>query len=51
MWTQQQHYLSLFNDTATTGIYTDNDTLSLHDALPISSPKSKTDYKGAITTN
>src|SRR5213595_4369748 len=26
-----------FNDTATTGIYTTEDTLSLHDALPISS--------------
>jgi hypothetical protein len=24
-----------FNDTATTEIYTGNDTLSLHDALPI----------------
>jgi hypothetical protein len=27
-----------FNDTATTEIYTEHDTLSLHDALPISDP-------------
>src|SRR6184192_4942817 len=27
-----------FNDTATTEIYTSIDTLSLHDALPISTP-------------
>src|SRR5881392_4466011 len=27
-----------FNDTATTEIYTTHNTLSLHDALPISSP-------------
>src|SRR5213595_4369559 len=27
-----------FNDTATTEIYTTEDTLSLHDALPISPP-------------
>eukprot|EP01048_Picozoa_sp_COSAG05_P034909 COSAG05_NODE_14862_length_385_cov_0.520979_2_plen_32_part_01 len=26
--------LSFFNDTATTEIYTGEDTLSLHDALP-----------------
>src|SRR5213595_4313302 len=28
-----------FHDTATTEIYTTEDTLSLHDALPISTPK------------
>ena len=28
--------MSFFNDTATTEIYTGEDTLSLHDALPIS---------------
>src|SRR3546814_17096001 len=28
-------FLFFFNDTATTGIYTDLHTLSLHDALPI----------------
>src|SRR6187200_3790487 len=28
-----------FNDTATTEIYTVSDTLSLHDALPISPPR------------
>src|SRR6186997_3678542 len=28
-----------FNDTATTEIYTTTDTLSLHDALPISLPR------------
>src|SRR5881398_4155793 len=30
-------FLFFFNDTATTEIYTLSDTLSLHDALPISS--------------
>src|SRR5881398_4185363 len=30
-------YFFFFNDTATTEIYTLSDTLSLHDALPISS--------------
>jgi len=30
-------YKFFFNDTATTEIYTSTDTLSLHDALPISS--------------
>ena len=29
------HCLFFFNDTATTEIYTGEDTLSLHDALPI----------------
>src|SRR5881397_4131451 len=31
-------YFFFFNDTATTEIYTAQYTLSLHDALPISSP-------------
>src|SRR5213079_3721429 len=30
------HFFFFFNDTATTEIYTTTDTLSLHDALPIS---------------
>src|SRR6184192_4864297 len=30
------HFFFFFNDTATTEIYTSIDTLSLHDALPIS---------------
>src|SRR5213082_4265199 len=29
-------FFFFFNDTATTEIYTESDTLSLHDALPIS---------------
>ena len=33
--TIQMTYASLFNDTATTEIYTRTYTLSLHDALPI----------------
>src|SRR6184192_1968772 len=32
-------FFFFFNDTATTEIYTSIDTLSLHDALPISSGK------------
>src|SRR5881628_4193397 len=32
-----------FNDTATTEIYTSVNTLSLHDALPISSPPATSD--------
>src|SRR5213082_4296041 len=31
-------FFFFFNDTATTEIYTVSDTLSLHDALPISRP-------------
>src|SRR5213082_4216139 len=30
-----------FNDTATTEIYTVSDTLSLHDALPFSTPRNR----------
>src|SRR6187200_3729202 len=33
---QPLHVFFFFNDTATTEIYTVSDTLSLHDALPIS---------------
>src|SRR5213082_4272395 len=32
------YFFFFFNDTATTEIYTVSDTLSLHDALPISLP-------------
>src|SRR5213079_3771533 len=34
-----QQIFFFFNDTATTEIYTTTDTLSLHDALPISAPR------------
>src|SRR5216117_4618245 len=34
------YFFFFFNDTATTEIYTRKDTLSLHDALPISTPSS-----------
>src|SRR6059036_4368799 len=35
-------FFFFFNDTATTEIYTTYDTLSLHDALPISAPAENT---------
>src|SRR5216117_4600098 len=35
-------FFFFFNDTATTEIYTRKDTLSLHDALPISTTPSRT---------
>src|SRR5216117_4495051 len=35
---RSRSYICFFNDTATTEIYTRKDTLSLHDALPISPP-------------
>src|SRR5213595_1106775 len=35
--TLSSYFCFFFNDTATTEIYTTEDTLSLHDALPISS--------------
>src|SRR5216110_1065822 len=34
-------FFFFFNDTATTEIYTSSHTLSLHDALPISSPTTR----------
>src|SRR6187200_506946 len=37
-----------FNDTATTEIYTVSDTLSLHDALPISNPSPATPRMGSL---
>src|SRR3546814_19322509 len=39
-------YLFFFHDTATTAIYTDGHTLSLHDALPISFPREDLDVDG-----
>src|SRR6184192_1928136 len=37
-FTRNLFFFFFFNDTATTEIYTSIDTLSLHDALPISNP-------------
>src|SRR5216110_3847001 len=34
-------FFFFFNDTATTEIYTSSHTLSLHDALPISQPETR----------
>src|SRR5216117_4557885 len=39
----------LFNDTATTEIYTRKDTLSLHDALPISPSYSRASVRASAT--
>src|SRR5213595_2612303 len=38
-------FFFFFNDTATTEIYTTEDTLSLHDALPISLPGQSLDIR------
>src|SRR6187551_4138927 len=48
------YFCFFFNDTATTEIYTTHNTLSLHDALPISEPKlpegcvAATDWRGNL---
>src|SRR5213593_4140375 len=45
------HFFFFFNDTATTEIYTVSYTLSLHDALPISTQRASAISATAATLN
>src|SRR5213079_3534588 len=40
-------FFFFFNDTETTEIYTTTDTLSLHDALPISTPPTRSSCRAS----